>query len=624
MAASAYITGAFVTFLYSLQWGGEKSSQWLTAFILGTSGGVFIGEPCQPTKAFIKFETPPVWPGNIDDADREADSAFNSTAMDRKLITVSKNIFLYTMYILLVAVICGHNAITQSYDQSNMMRKYLTPVREIYSSEDMWNWLINNYTNMMYPKRYPNLASRLLEGRHYMFDDVSYRIGLSRIRQKRVKGACDIPSLMQSVIERCNSLYSSDVEDNSNYCPGWKEFLPSCEGKGFDFTETISTFIFPLWGLFGFYDSSGYSKLLDPRDSDVRNELFHLKQKNWIDEKTRLVIVETVIFNINSKLFTFIQLYFEYASMGGVYINTRVETMRLYPYIDSFDFLVLGLQIIFVLVTLTRMFHLPFELWKKKKTCCRSVETWIEVLSVCTSICAAVIFTVRVIETISAVEELVNHPDKFVSFQTAADLDVMFKFCISVEMFIAMLKLLKPLTFSYYLYVMRTSIVTSGTELASFSFMIMVIMTAYAIAFTINIGPYNSEFKSIGSAYFALFQILLSHLSYNEVFEKDIEMLVGKLLFGLFVIMMGIFIINIFIAILTDAFNRVQKSMEGKTNCIQTLYVPPFDEELNRYFWMKVDGHLNFVRNILSSSKSWYPNKPPEETKITGILFKLG
>ena len=172
-----------------------------------------------------------------------------------------------------------------------------------------------------------------------------------------------------------------------------------------------NTGLFPIWGEISSYGTgSGYSKVLDPRESDFRNDIFRLERHNWIDRKTRMVAIETIVLNINSMLFSFIQIVFEYTSIGGVFTRVRVESMRLYPYIDSFDFIILGLQMVFTLVTVTRIFNLTFQFWKEKKKCFKAVSIWIKILSVLLCLTSIIAYVIRIERTIYLVEKMVNNP----------------------------------------------------------------------------------------------------------------------------------------------------------------------------------------------------------------------
>lgn len=45
LAFSCIAAGAVFTFFYSLQWGGEKSQNWLISFVFGTTQGVILLDP---------------------------------------------------------------------------------------------------------------------------------------------------------------------------------------------------------------------------------------------------------------------------------------------------------------------------------------------------------------------------------------------------------------------------------------------------------------------------------------------------------------------------------------------------------------------------------------------------
>ena len=193
----------------------------------------------------------------------------------------------------------------------------------------------------------------------------------------------------------------------------------------------------------------------------------------------------------------------------------------------------------------------------------------------------------------------------FVGFELAVDLDYIYKLCISLELFIAILSLLKPLTLNYSFYKMKTSINLSSRELLSFAFVLAIAMTAYATAFYTSLGSYTKEFKDIGSSYMALFRTLLSHVKYREAFLIEIPTVVNQLTFCFFVFSIAIFSVNMFIAILNDAFHRVQRHNSGE---LLEADVPLFDRELNKHMWKKLCGlfRMHCLDTVCIGRKRFY------------------
>lgn len=157
------------------------------------------------------------------------------------------------------------------------------------------------------------------------------------------------------------------------------------------------------------YDGGGYAVLLNPEKQEVRNKIFHLQRHNWIDNQTRLICVEVVVFNINSKLFSLVSGFFEIPETGGFYTHVKIQTSRLYPYIGTFDYLVLGLQLIFVLLVFYRLLYTIYDFGKRKQKCLCSIEAWTKLLSSLVSIAAIGCYIARIDRTIAVIEELFNN-----------------------------------------------------------------------------------------------------------------------------------------------------------------------------------------------------------------------
>ncbi|XP_060074617.1 polycystin-1-like protein 2 [Ylistrum balloti] len=636
-AFSCIIAGATFTFFYSLQWERETTVDWLMSFFLGTTHGVLFIEPIKVVlltllvaflckkyakrdleeMATIRMSTYSVT-HEKDNENREneqtqlpadqllADTtdtrrrkmAHRKTLLDRKLLTLYRSLLIKTCYITLLTIICAHNAVWTSFLQNSALENLLTPAQKINTSDDIWSWLRGRLADHVFPKFFYNGDFRLTEERRYLFDDVSYRISSMRLRQVRVNGKCDVPAFLDALITICPPSYSRNNMDTTNYCAGW---IPrnnrNCKGTEWTYKSDDETNALPTAGLEKVYNGGGYVKLLDPElnISDVRNELYSMQSNNWIDKFTRFVVIEFMLFNPNSKLFSLPKLMIEIPATGGFFTNIKIKTTRLYPYIDVFDFFVLGIQVIFLFITFSRFLHLVYSSWKLGKYCC-TIAQWIYLLSVGVSITSIVFYVIRIDRTVYTVEEINNSPGKFVSLDLLDLMDTSYKVCISLELFIAVIDLLSPLTLNHSLYLMRTSVSFCGKDLVYLGLASMIPMTAFAILCYCYLGPHQAEFKDISSSYTTLFRTLLAMIKVQDTFDSD-DIFSG-LIFSVFLLLMTIVVVNVNICILNAALSRVKE-----TGLVSTEF-KTYDKDLQKHFWRTINNTLKMFQRRPKSNNS--------------------
>ena len=54
-----------------------------------------------------------------------------------------------------------------------------------------------------------------------------------------------------------------------------------------------------------------------------------LQQQRWLDERTRAIFVEMILYNPHANLFSMVTLVVEFTNLGAVYKGAEVVTLRL-------------------------------------------------------------------------------------------------------------------------------------------------------------------------------------------------------------------------------------------------------------------------------------------------------
>ena len=147
------------------------------------------------------------------------------------------------------------------------------------------------------------------------------------MRQLRVKTK---PCQRQST---CRQDYSLFDEDRTSFAPGWQisndtasDYSPSID-RSFRYVhgDELDTSVYV--GDHQTYGTGGYVYEFRGRLSDLRGNLSQLRQLQWIDDRTRAVMIQFTLYNPNVQLFTSATLLVEFLSTGGLHPQSRFEPL---------------------------------------------------------------------------------------------------------------------------------------------------------------------------------------------------------------------------------------------------------------------------------------------------------
>lgn len=149
----------------------------------------------------------------------------------------------------------------------------------------------------------------------FLNDKTNRLIGWVTMRQLRIKSQlCSSERLMKTCFED----YSSSNEDKNSYYPGWRNQTNNQE---------LSSSIL---NAFQYQDKDGYVYEFRGSLSSLQTNLSLLHQLEWIDERTRQIIIELTSYNPNVQLFTSAKLTSEFLSTGKITTTTDIQPVNFF------------------------------------------------------------------------------------------------------------------------------------------------------------------------------------------------------------------------------------------------------------------------------------------------------
>ncbi|XP_078703854.1 polycystin-1-like protein 2 [Branchiostoma floridae x Branchiostoma belcheri] len=279
----------------------------------------------------------------------------------------------------------------------------------------------------------------------------SYPIGQVQLRQVRLQpdSHCEIPYQMKAVMSRCTSAYSNGESDKRNFSHGWifndstrgeneecnKNLVPPNVTGSFEYndcaTEQVhlqdmwkytSTTSFasgiPYVGEHGTYRGGGYIASLGTTERSRFNITSYLRQHNWLDDQTRAVFVELVLYNPHVNLFSVLSLAVEFTNLGAAYASYEVITVRLIQHDAVLLLLLRGCLVLFLLY---------FAFTEGKKVFFRPLEyvndawNWLELVTIAVGFCTLCMYFYSQDIIDELLEQRAAGNDAFIMYKDAVD-----------------------------------------------------------------------------------------------------------------------------------------------------------------------------------------------------------
>lgn len=175
------------------------------------------------------------------------------------------------------------------------------------------------------------------------------------------------------------------------------------------------------------------------------------------------------------------------------------------------------------------------------------------------------------------------------SFEGIEVYESLYVYCLAGISFLAILRLLEPLTFNFYFFIFQRSLMRARSTLLHYLVVVIMIASAFGSYLYLAFGRDVEEFKNISTSFVTLFKLLLAMISFRG--RLKMETLQTRVVIALFSIVMSLVMVNLFITTLTIVFDEIKKAQLGESHN-SDAQDNAFDNELNEHFWRRVNLFL--------------------------------
>ncbi|XP_061173586.1 polycystin-1-like protein 2 [Saccostrea echinata] len=547
--ALTVLISAFFLLLYSMEWGKEKSEEWLLSFFLSFFESIVLVDPVKVLLMAVLFATlfktamseessdislqklkkysnKRILPNKYEFAvfaskilskqeplgEEEIIKIKEQHEQEKRVKKAVKSLVLNAVFLLAIYTISFVERDPNSYSYKNNVGNYLhtADLSSIRHIPDFVSWINNTFIPILYPEKdYTDNELDVLE-KQWFADRASIRVGPAQLRQLRMKpDACPVMTIAPTY--PCYKYYSIAKADTSQYCIGWDNLNPSCAEKTesdryFTKTSWIYTSAEDIWGIpytgeYNTYDGGGYLIKFTKDRYQARMMLNEISNFNWIDRGTRAVFVEFTLYNPNSNMFITSKYLTEFLETGGIFSTIESQAFRPVAFVSSsesgiiFFYLVFIAYLIYLFVKILNKLRQRgcFKFIKVPWNCVTLAILILGVISIC-------LYIVRVIYAQKAMQ--LFHDDKltdanqFINFNHIIIWDNVLNVVFSQVIFLSTIKLLKVLGYNRRLTQVISVISNAGYDILGFSIIFILAFFGFVILGTLLLGGELEDFKS--------------------------------------------------------------------------------------------------------------------------------
>ncbi|XP_053382148.1 uncharacterized protein LOC123562231 [Mercenaria mercenaria] len=626
------ITPAFFTILYSMQWGKEKANEWLITFVLSFFQSVIVVQPIKVLclVAFIACVLKKPDLGEEGDCTAELNNAISrheeevyakgSAAIDEiakrrreanesleppdtekleaqrqarlkemKMEEILKEIMIYGFFVLVLFFLSYQQRDLQSfYYTENMKNMFLGKYEGISTVLEYWVWLEKFFLPTLYAAKYHN-GTQLYKwwDRRCLNDFESRRMGIARMRQFRIKeDSCKIHSTMRGSVNHCRNDYNWYDDDTKAYLPGWvdtseenRTILDERRDDPFVYQNSVRLKSAPYVATLQTYKGGGYVVNFERSYRRTVRNLTRIRHEDWLDLRTRAIMLEFTVYNPNSNLFASAVMITEFPAFGAAVARSEFKIFRLQSYVGGFAIVVIFFEVLYCCFTI---FFFVRCIKKVKKDRCKYFKTFWDILEFC-MLCFAVaciamyIFKHMLTEVAFHYLKKQSQPE-FINFQSLAMYDEFYGYMTAIVVFLASIQFLKLLQFNKKMNMLGDTVKLATKDLKVFSIAFLLYFFAFAFTAYLLFGKHMIGYNGFVSSAESTFAFTLGAFDFEAM--SDAHKFIGPIFFFLFIMVIYVGLMSIFLTIIADAFTTVKEDTQNAQN----------DYEMLDFVWRKFKG----------------------------------
>uniref|UniRef100_A0A1B6CMV5 Uncharacterized protein n=1 Tax=Clastoptera arizonana TaxID=38151 RepID=A0A1B6CMV5_9HEMI len=429
---------------------------------------------------------------------------------------------------------------------------------EINEIEHVWAYILkvalkNFYWEFWFSRFHQTSLVEPEDDTHILYENKL--IGVPRIRQVRVRNdSCTVLPEFKNRFAACYGTYNQANEDKAPFgfqLPNTAWTYRSDSEVG---SHTYSTDIAK-------YGGGGYYVDLNTTYRDSMSQIEELQEYIWINRGTRAVFIDFTTYNANINLFCMVKIIFEVLPTGGVLPSFDFSNQKLISYVDAWDFVILVFEILFVVYFIFYTIEEFYEITYFKWHYLTKFWNWIDLIIL---VLCYIVVTLKIymyVNVSNSLEKLIAMKDSHPVFDDITSGQSIYNIALTVLIFLSWVKLLKYLSINKSMYEMMTTLQRASVDILSFSIIICTVFVGFAEYAHLKFGNQVNDWKSLPDSVFSLLRSIVGEFDYAAIERSD--PVFGPLFFFAFLFFIFFILINMYLAIIIDAYANVRSEVKS-------------------------------------------------------------
>ncbi|KAI8495088.1 hypothetical protein Bbelb_270740 [Branchiostoma belcheri] len=440
---------------------------------------------------------------------------------------ILREIVVYGLFLSVLMVTSYTERSNLAFYMNNSIRRALEGADTFLQISDpasYWTWLEQDVLPAVHSPAWYN--GRPCEENLTLSEHLTHAISPLQLRQIRTtqEQDCTVPDAMAHVAASCLEEYTASKLDTGSYSGNWgvarndTDHDNSTDNRTitspWDYTYGDISNGFLYVGEHGVYPGGGYIAALGRTLNDSLQTLAHLRSNNWLDNRTRAVFTEAVLYNPHANLFAVVTMTTEFHITGRVSTATELVIFRIHHEGQVLLLVLRMVLIIFLLFSLVRevlrfnahVFAYLADPW-----------SWLEMLIISTGMTTMGLYF-RVQSMTDEVSGLLKEGHVlFHLYRAAAMWYQVYTYLLGVLTCFTLVKFIRLLKFNKHVNALLYTMKKTAKPLTSFFVISGIIFTAFALAANLILGITIPGYSSLLRTYTSLFNMMLGSFQFADV-----------------------------------------------------------------------------------------------------------
>ncbi|XP_017279853.1 polycystic kidney disease 2-like 1 protein [Kryptolebias marmoratus] len=481
--------------------------------------------------------------------------------------TTLRELLVYVLFLVDVCLLTyGMTSSSTYYFTKAMTNLFVTTADEsgvtfqsIGTMEDFWTYVHGPLLDGLYWTRWYNNQSLDRGDQSFIYYE-NMLLGVPRMRQIKIKNnSCQVHQDFKNEIIGCFDVYNDKKEDDLSF--------GLVNGTAWTYHTEKDIKGSSYWGLLTTYSGGGYYQDLNRTKEDSANILTDLMDNLWLDRGTRVVFIDFSVYNANINMFCVIRLVVEFPATGGAIPSYQIRTVKLIRYITTWDYFILGCELVFCVFILYYVVEEILELQIHKFSYFKSIWNILDILVILLAIVAIIFNVFRTVKVDNLLGKLLEQPEIYADFEFLAFWQTQYNNMNAVNLFFAWIKIFKYISFNKTMTQLSSTLARCAKDILGFAIMFFIVFFAYAQLGYLIFGMEVESFSTFVKCIFTQFRIILGDFDYDAIDRAN--RVLGPIYFVTYVFFVFFVLLNMFLAIINDTYSEVKEELSSQKDELQ-------------------------------------------------------